>query len=64
MCNTVTDRIFNRFVSPLTFFDPKESFALLQRVHKIAEIPVFKPLLVIFCLQKRLVLNESQTYSQ
>ena len=58
MCNTVTDRTFNHFVSPLTFFEPTVSFALLQRVHKIAEFPVFKPLLVIFCLQKRLELKE------
>lgn len=58
MCNTVTDRIFNHFVSTLTFFGPTESFALLQRVHKMAGFPVFKPLLVIFCLQKRLILNE------
>ena len=58
MCNTVTDRTFNHFVSPLTFFEPTVSFALLQRVHKIAGFPVFKPLLVIFCLHKRLVLIE------
>ena len=59
MCNTVTDRTFNHFVSPLTFFEPTESFALLQRVHKIAGFPVFRPLSVIFCRQKRLVLNET-----
>jgi len=58
MCNTVTDRTFNHFVSPLTFFEPTELFALQQRVHKIAGFPVFKPRIVIFCLQKRLSLIE------
>ena len=59
MCNTVTDRTFNHFVSHLTFFESTVSFALLQRVHKIAGFPVFRPLSVIFCRQKRLVLNET-----
>ena len=59
MCNTVTDRTLDHFVSPLTVFEPTVSFALLQRVHKTAGFPVFRALLVIFFRQKRLVLNET-----
>ncbi len=58
----VADRTFNLFVLSLMLFEAKESFVVLQEVHRISVIPVLKPLLVIFCLQKRFLLTVNRTY--